>query len=699
MQQASDEIIVDGLITEQTWQEAEVGSDFWQKLPYYAEGANPKTEIRLSYDDNNLYVVAKCYQEVDILVRSLKRDEFWNNDGIGVVLDPMNSRTNSVLFGLSAVGVQWDATRAHSNDTSSDWSNKWHGETTIGEGYWIAEFAIPLRILRYEQDNKAWGLNFVRGIQGLNQFHNWTAVPEGFWPPNAAFAGSLLWEEAPKKSRGNYNVIPYVAASVSSEADKEGVMTDLDIGTDAKIALGSALNLDLTFNPNFSQAEADQLVTNLSRFNIFLPERRNFFLENADIFGSFGNGAVRPFFSRRIGLDDDLEPVPILYGARMTGNVSPRTRVGVMNIHSRSTDFATAQNQSAVSVNQQFGRSFVQGMFLNKQGFDNTERIGGDYSRNLSLEGLYASDNGQINVWGATHFSFKPGYSENTNYYNTGFKFRNPAWEFVVDLSMMQENYFTDMGYIVRINNYDAERDTTIRVGYNNSYTSLSYQIRPIGGKVAQHRFQLESFHAYNPDWSFNEQNTTFNYNLSFRNTARVGLLLNYNDQDLLFPFSFTDETPLPADRYKNGVIGLNYDTDERKKVFLELSASTGGFYNGTLSRAEALIGYRVQPWGNFSIGYEINDLKFPQPYGEAFITALVSEVEIGFSRNLLWTTLFQFVDQSDFMGFNSRLQWRFSPMSDLFLVYVDNYDITETAMGKLNSQNRALILKVNYWY
>ena len=697
-----DKLEIDGKLDEASWRQAKLRTDFWQKVPYYAQAADPRTEIKLTYDEDYLYVGATCFQEETPFIRSLERDNFWDNDGIAIVLDPMNTKTNAVLFGLSGVqGVQWDATRAATGDTNPQWSNKWYGETHIGEGYWSAEFAIPLRILRYANNNDEWGMNFVRGIQGLNEFHNWTAVPEGFWPPNPAFAGTLKWDKAPERKKGNFNLIPYVATSVSNNED-DGTQYKADIGMDAKIALSSSLNLDLTLNPDFSQAEADQLVTNLTRFSIFLPERRNFFLENANIFGGFGNPSFRPFFSRRIGLDEDLAPVPILYGMRLTGNVSQRTSIGALNIHSLSSENSSAQNQSAFSLNQQFGQSFIQGMIVNRQGYEGTKAIAGDYGRNVALEGFYSNALNTFSAWGQFHRSFKKGFTEDRDVIAFGSRFRNANWNILTDWNLVSENYFTDLGYTIRIENYDAERDTTVRIGYNSNYNSVNYRARPRTGNVASHNVFLEYLNVWNADWEFNEMDVNLGYGINLRNTSEWFINFNYNRFDLLFPFSFTDEAePLPSQIYNNQNVSLSYESDERRAFSWEIEGQTGSFYNGRLTSFEVSAKYRVRPWGNFDIGYQWNDIAFPDPYGKTRITALLSKVEIGFSKNLLWTTLFQFVDQSDFLGLNTRLQWRFSPMSDLFLVYVDNYDVITGMMGSnsFSSNNRALILKANYWY
>jgi len=643
-------VVVDGKLDDPVWANANIGSDFWQKVPFFAEGADPRTEVMLTYDEDNLYVAARCFQKEDIIIQSLKRDEYWDNDGIAIVLDPLNTRTNGFLFGVTAAGQQWDALRSL-DDINSDWSNKWFSEVQVTDEYWSMEMAIPFRILRFSPEEEEWGMNFVRNHINENEFHNWTAVPESFWPPDVAFAGALVFDRAPTPKKGNFNIIPYVTGSVNKLAGENAILS-ANAGLDARVSVTPTLNLDLTLNPDFSQIEVDELVTNLTRFNIFLPEKRTFFLENGDLFADSGYPAVRPFFSRKIGLDAERQAVPILYGARLTGNLNQSTRL--------------------------------------------------DYGRNTSLEAVYISDDGKLSFWGAMHHSYKPEVTKKTGFYTYGVAYTDPSWEILVASATVQENYFVDMGFAQRIENYDALRDTTIRMGFNDNVASFTYRIRPKEGKITRHNISLSNVYYTNPDWSFNELNNELGYSVAFRNTAEFSIGYARNEVELLFPFSFvSDGEPLPTERYTFSNISASYSSDERKLITFGAGGQTGGFYNGNLSRADADINFRVQPWGNLGFGYQWNKLDFPDQYGNEIITALLAKLEIGFNRNLLWTTLFQFVDQNEFMGINSRLQWRFAPMSDVFLVFVDNYDVFN-GMGSgrdVQTNNRAMILKMNYWY
>jgi len=699
--QTNESIKIDGKLDESIWQTAEVATNFWQKLPYFKENADPLTEVRLAYDKDNIYIAAKCYQSDPVIIQSLKRDDYWDNDAFGIVLDPLNTKANAYLFGCSAAGVQWDALRTETSGINADWSNKWFAEVEVTDEYWTAEMAIPFRILKYSEDISEWGVNFIRNAIFANEFHNWTAVPEQFWPPNPAYAGKLIWDQNPQPKKGNFNLIPYLTGGVEKEAGNDA-KGNFNAGLDARVAVSSTMNLDLTVNPDFSQIEVDELVTNLTRFSIFLPEKRTFFLENSDIFGDYGFGEVRPFFSRTIGLDANAQTVPILYGARLNGNLTQDLRIGVMNIHSSDDNGQPGQNNSAISLQKKFGRSFIQGMFLNRQAFDNAESIKGEYGRNASLEAAYISDEGNITAWIGAHQSFKKGYTKKTGFYNVGAVFQNTQWELLNDFVTMQDNYFADMGFVARIENYDALNDTIIRQGFNTNNTNISYKIRPRKGNVQQHTISVSNGIALNPNWSFNENNFSLGYWISLKSSQEASISFNHSAINLAYPFSFTsDGDPLPKAQYRFVNVDASYQSDERKSFSYEIGAQTGGFYNGWLNRAELDFNYRVQPWANFGVGYQINDLNFPDPYGSDRIHAFLSKIEIGFSRNLIWTTLFQFVDQSEFMGINSRLQWRFLPMSDLYIVLIDNYDVLDQMSGgkEVNTRNRALILKVNYWY
>ncbi|MFK7983267.1 MAG: hypothetical protein AB8G86_25020, partial [Saprospiraceae bacterium] len=424
--------------------------------------------------------------------------------------------------------------------------------------------------------------------------------------------------------------------------------------------------------------------------------RRTFFIENSDIFSNFGIPPVRPFFSRRIGLDGSGQAVPIAFGARLTGNVTGNTRIGLMNVQTKANDDQLGQNYTAAAFNQRvFGRSSIKGMFVNRQAYNEGSFVSEDYDRNVSLEFAYQSSNGIWQGWSGYHKSFKPEVDGDNNFTSIGGAYNGDVLSAVIDWTRVGTEYFADVGFINFVNNYDAIRDTTIRLGFSNIFFPITLTFLPEKStSINRHQIEIESYLRLDPDYKFVERGHELGYNIEFKNSSSFFLEAENNVTDLRFPFAFTDGAPLPIGRYSTNRIGIGYDSDERKKLSYGIGGSTGGFYNGTLNQVELGIEYRQQPWGNFGLDIEYNKLKFPDEFGEETIWAFSPKIEINFNRNLFWTTFLQYNTQADNFNINSRFQWRFAPMSDIFLVWTDNY-----AVENFGVKNRALVLKASYWF
>lgn len=707
IERTSEKIKVDGELSEAVWEKAEKASNFWMSFPVDDQRAERQTEVSLTYDDGFLYVGVTCYSEYEYIIQTLKRDvDFWSGDGFAIVLDPVNKRTNGFVFGVNPAGVQMETLVSgytgnrggRPRGMNPNWDNKWYAEVKIYEDRWTAEIAIPFKILRYEENKDQWGLNFIRSDTKSNSYHTWSRVPLQFRSLDLGFTGLLNWDQPPKKTKSNITLVPFTTTSISHDFEgNEDRKTKLDAGLDAKIAVSSSLNLDVTVNPDFSQVEVDQQVTNLTRFNIRLPERRTFFLENNDVFEDFGRGSARPFFSRRIGLDEDGNTIPILYGLRLTGNLTNNLRIGLMNIQTQTTDDAIGQNYTAFAFNRQvLKRSVIKGYFLNRQGVDGAEVQYADYGRNTGLEFNYLSGNGKMRAWVGYNHSFKPNIKD-AGLFKTGFWYNGKNFNVLYSASSQGANYFLDMGFLQRVENYDAVRDTTIRLGYNYHIFSMTKQIFPKKkSKILFHRFNIRNSLYLGTDWEFNESQTSFSYGMNFAGRSELRVEFRNRNLKLLFPFSFTDDElyePLPATKYNFNTVELSYKSDERKQFVYEAGLFYGGFFNGTRRTLRMEVNYRQQPWGNFGMRASFNKLEFPDPYGEEDIILIGPRIEIGFNRNLFWTTFLQWNTQSDNFNINSRFQWRFQPMSDLFIVYTDNYYAED-----FGPKNRALVLKLNYW-
>ena len=703
------EINIDGLIDEQIWSEVEPVGDFWLSSPDDGRIAEDqfRTEVKMAYDDNNLYISAICHGGKSFIMPTLKRDanEFWDGDLFGAVIDPVNEKTNGFIFATNTAGVQLESLisggMARRNGVSSAningaWDQSWTSEAKVYDDYWTVEMAIPFKSLRYGEKEE-WGINFWRGISENNEWHSWTRMTVEFMVVDLGHTGTLKWETPPKKSNSNVSVVPYVLASTTNTSG-DGVPSEetVRVGADAKVALTSTMNLDLTINPDFSQVDVDEQVTNLTTVNLRFPERRLFFLENSDLFSDFGIPPIRPFFSRKIGLDDRGGSIPIAYGARLSGNANKDLRLGVMNLQTKATDEFQAQNYTSIAAHQQiYGRSVVKGYLHNRQATSAEEFETKDFNRVAGLEVQYFSPNSKFRTAGGGSKSWSTDLNGDDWFYTFLLGYNTRQFSFYTNFSGMGDNYRSDVGFNPRFNHYDAVRDTVYKIGYHHGFSTLSYQFLPedqsiINSQVIGFRNVLD----YSQDeFDLITNRTALFYELNWTNSSNFRISLNHEELGLLYPFAFTDQDPLPADVYKFNFFRVNYESDQRKPFGFEMAYQNGGFYNGTRQEYQVQVRYRQQPWGNFRINAVYNKLEFPEQYGESELFLLGARFELNFTRNLFWTTFLQYNTQAENFNVNSRLQWRFKPLSDIFLVYSDNYT-TENWGPK----NRGLVLKMNYW-
>ena len=388
---------------EARWDDIDEIPHFINHWPLDSGKADALTQVKVTYNDEFLYIIAICHDDGERVVQSLRRDDdeaHWNSDNFTIVIDPMNTKQNGFMFGVNAGGSQLEGqlnVRGAWTEYDQNWDNKWYSVVKEYDDHWIAEFAIPFKTLRYSPSKSEWGINFIRGDMARNTYSTWTQFPINYDNFDLNFMGTLNWLQSPKKASGKAVLIPYLAGGTQRDFEAEeqtSYQGSRDMGLDAKIAITGSLNLDLTVNPDFSNVDVDQQVTNLSRFSIFFPERRNFFLENGDIFSNFGTWQISPFFSRRIGLMNG-EQVPIRYGARLTGNLTNKTRIGLMNVQTSEFDDIAVQNYHVAAIHQQvLDRSVIKAIFVNRQAGEDLSE--GRFARNGGLEFAYLSKSGNF---------------------------------------------------------------------------------------------------------------------------------------------------------------------------------------------------------------------------------------------------------------------------------------------------------------
>ncbi|MFK7936975.1 MAG: DUF5916 domain-containing protein, partial [Saprospiraceae bacterium] len=670
-------------------------------------------EIYLTYDEQNVYVGIKCHTNGKKYVTpSMRRDyNFSGNDNISILFDTFNDQNNAFLFGINPLGVRREALISNGGrqrgDFAASWDNKWIGEAQIYDDYWTAEMSIPFKTLRYQEGGTRWRFNSYRNDTQLNELSTWTPIPRNQIIMDLNYMGEIVWDQPLKKPGKNVSIIPYVAGSVTRDYEDEN-QTQADgnfgFGGDAKIAITSGLNLDLTVNPDFSQVEVDRQVTNLTRFEIRFPERRQFFLENADLFSSFGSNSINPFFTRRIGiatdtLTDETVQNPILYGARLSGKVNKNLRVGLLNMQTAKQDDAgiPSFNYTVATAQQQvFARSNISAILINKQAINgvDTSEIYNPYNRLAGVEYRLASAD---NTWqGKTfyHHSFSP--EETDQNYTLGGNIQYITRRIRAEFAQRQvgKGFNAEVGFVPRSDFFFISPE-------------VEYYFYPESGILNRHSLQLdyrefrqlsETDADYLTKGDVTERSAELSWSLNFRNNTRGRLSLEYNNILLLDDFDPTriqeEDVFLPeGTSYQYTLLSGSYNSDQRKQFYWRVEPTVGQFFGGFRAGLQGSFSYQIQPYGTISLDYTYNHVRLDAPFETANLYLFGPRIELTFSKSLFFTTFIQYNNQQENVNINARFQWRFKPVSDFFLVYTDNYLIEPWGV-----RNRALVAKLTYW-
>ena len=693
IRRASSPMIVDGIVNEQAWLDAEKAANFFMVLPMDTSLAKVRTDVRMTYDDHALYLVAECYDAVAgaDMVESLRRDfSFLKNDNFIFFIDPFEDQTSGFSFGSNAAGGQWDGLMYEGGKIDLSWDNKWSSMVKRYPDKWVLELAIPFRTLRYKNGLTRWGINFSRNDLKTTEKSSWAPVPRQFPTASLACTGVLVWDAPPPPPGPNISVIPYVLAGVQKDyTNGKSAVYKKEIGGDIKVAVTSSLNLDLTVNPDFSQVDVDKQVIDLSRYELFYPEKRQFFLENGDHFTNFGYANLRPFFSRRIGLG-----APIQFGGRLSGKLDKNWRIGVMDMQTGSVDSIglPSQNFSVVALQRKiFARSNIGFIFVNKQsvhyqpGKDTIHPSYSLYNRNIGVEFNLASSN---NFWTGKALllkSFSPG-KQGDDYVQAG------------NLQYTDRHWIVGAQYEYTGKNFNAETGYVPRQGYFKMNPTLSYLFLPRGGAVLSYGPQVTSTYYYDESFHLTDDETIFTWLTTFRNRSTLAGVFLHDYVKLLQPF---DPTNTGLSYLAKGTehiwktVGADYVSKPQSAFTFGFSVRYGGYYaNGKKLTLSNDLGYRIQPYVNIALSTSYNELELPAPWGNTRFWLIGPKIDVTMTNTLFFTTYIQYNQQIRNMNLNTRLQWRYKPASDLFLVYTDNYLSNPFAV-----RSRALVLKFNYWW
>lgn len=723
IKKSEGEIVLDGILDEQAWKDADVADNWYQNYPVDSLPAPFQTEARVTFNDEFIYVSFVCFDDDSPdVVSTLRRDfDYPLNDNASFIFGPYNDRLNGYFFNVTAAGAKRDGTLSSGgvgeNAFNIYWDNKWYSKVVRYKDKWIAELAIPFKSFKYKSDVNEWNVTFDRLDKKRNIKSAWVKTPRQFYTGTFAYAGQLIWEDPIPKAKTNISLIPYVSGGLfqNRQVDPIESSEELQGGFDAKIGITPSMSLDLTVNPDFSQIEVDQQILNLSRFEFQFPERRQFFLENTDLFANAGFASARPFFSRRIGIVQDTagisQKVPILYGARLSGSINEKWRLGLMNMQTKKMLELglPAQNYTVATLQRRFWQQSSFSMTL-----VNKESLG--VSEGDSLKYYHPSIYGKANLneqlkpntynrvidadlvlrskdnrWYHSSFLAKSFDARNTSKTLSGsafFQYSDRSLSANFGTFFVNKNFNAEVGFVPGSNVYPGQ------IGY---YSEVAYKMYPKNNKLLFTGPQANINDTYIPNGTLADREFGLGYVFDFKNSANLTFNYQYVFQQLTLDFNPVNDFKytkfLEGEEFHWNTLSVTYQSNTTRKFNFLLNSTYGGFYNGTNLNMSGELNLRFQPYVNLAMRFDYNNLKLPDDYGDEELILLGPKLDITFTHKLFFTGYYQYNNLADNMNLNARLQWRYKPASDFFIVYTENYFPTGFV-----SKNRALVFKFTYW-
>ena len=696
---------LDGVVLgDPVWDGVAPATDFRQTQPDEGAPASERTEVRLVFTESTLYVGVVCYDRNpgSIAIADSRRDASLDDgDSVQFILDTFLDRQSGFVFGTSPAGQEYDGQVVNagegrlgrSSTTSSgsgagfngNWDGVWDVRTSLSDSGWSAEFAIPFRTLSYPaRAVQTWGMNVQRNIRRRNEIVYWAPLPRQYNLLRLSMAGQVSRIRPPAVGR-DLKIVPYVAGDLTRSDERRKTTTLGDAGVDLKYNVSPALTLDLTYNTDFAQVEVDQQQINLDRFNLFFPEKRPFFLENAGVFSvssvrqvAGGNpGQTELFFSRRIGIGPGGREIPILGGARLSGKVSDAVSVGLLNMQTEGVaGVAPANNFTVARASHDLPNSSQVGAILvNRQA---TGALAGsrDFNRTYGVDGRVGlGQNSQIAGFAAA--TETPGLEGSDHAYNVAWDHNSERWRFT-------------LGYVEVADNFNPEVGFLRRKGFRNVDSGFSFITRPRGISWLH---QVRPHATFNRFWNFNGfQESSFLHidnDLEFADSSLVKTAWNVTGEGVTEPFEISKGVIVPVGVYDHNEAQLAYESNRGAPVSLGVRARIGGFFGGHRATVGPTLSVRTGDRFNASLQWSRNDVDLP---GGQFIANLTSaRVAINFSPRRFFMALVQYNDAADLWSANLRVGLLGQANTGLFLVYNDTRGLHDAIPF---GGGRSLILK-----
>ena len=705
---------LDGRVTEAMWGEIPPAADFIQQEPNEGMPATERTEVRIGYDDDNLYIGIVCFDSdpEHIVVTQNRRDgSLTDTDSIQILLDTFHDGQNAFVFGTSPTGIEYDAQVSKAGQTDQgvvrvgggqggaqtagatsvnlNWDAVWQVAAQITERGWEAEMAIPLHTLRYDPGkDRVWGLQIMRNLRRHNEQSFWMPVSRAFDLTQVDEAGVL--EGLELRFHRDLRLLPYVLGGVQQDytgAQKKETAFTKEAGFDLKYSLAPSLTLDATVNTDFAQVEVDEQQINLTRFDLFFPEKRPFFLENSGIFDFGAARETEIFFSRRIGIDESGRQIPIDAGVRLSGYVG-RYEVGFLDMKTRNLEgFAPADNFTVARVKRNFrNRSSVGIIGVNKQALTHVagkrpwnRTFGAD--ANIGF-GRYANWQNYI-AW-----TDSPGLSGSNNALLSNFRFDNRRDQINLAYREVGRNFNPEVGYLQRAN---YRRPT---IAYRRTFYPEGKYIRSI-----YPHFQINRWYTLGTN-DLESALAHFDFGMSFQDGGTFTVAHNRSFERLDKPFEVYPGVKIPVGRYDFGELATHYTSNQAAPLFGNLGLTVGQFYNGTFQAPTLGAGVRKGQNLTWTGSYTRNMISLPA--GDFSTDLFGFRFNWSFTPKSYLQTFTQYNSRANQVSTNIRFALLSTSSNGLYIVYNSRWatmDYLDPHGQDRFTQSRALLVKYNYLF
>jgi hypothetical protein len=691
------------VINDPAWAAATPIEGFVQELPVEGAPVSEKTEVRVIYTKDTLYIGAVMYDREPgaIVVSDSRRDAPLDDvDSFRIIFDTYRDRQNGFVFGTNPAGVEYDGQSTLEGQGGGgmsgggmqgygsgggfnvNWDGAWQVRTKISDIGWTAEFAIPFKTLRFPAgETQAWGVNFARIIRRHNERAYWAPIPRQFNLYRVSLAGSISGIRTPAVR--NFKLMPFVLGSaIASGVRPVDTETSGEIGGDLKYNLTPSLALDGTINTDFAQVEVDDQQVNLDRFNLFFPEKRPFFLENAGFFSVGNPGEVDLFFSRRIGLSASGGAIPIIAGARVSGKAG-RYNVGLLTMQTNDLDNTLPSNNFAVArISRDLpNRSMIGAIVVNRVGVGDLA-ADGDNNQTFGIDGRLGIRQNTV-VSGFLAATRTPGVNEDVPAVNTlsyNLRSRTNLRKIDVDVGYQQvgKDFNPEVGFLTR----DGYRKGDVRIMTRFRPKRVFQELRP--------HVTVRSFWGFD---GFQESGYAhIDNHWVFKDSTEAHTGVNLIQEGVRVPFEIYPGIFVPAGDYKNAEVQPVLMTNQARPVTLSLQSNFGGFFSGHRKAISPTLRVRGGQTLTAELSYQRNDVDLPQ--GD-FVTNLVrTRISYSFTPRIFAQTLVQYNDRADVWAVNLRLGWLQAANTGLFIVYNDTRGLYDFEPRRPERTDRSLVIK-----